>query len=282
MTRRTSLHRRISVGAFNTYFELQSNPSTFDRTTMDSGPAPEYAASVLEQDVKDVDIEIAAKETLALPALRPRPRAKLAPQLLALPHELLLHLLRYLTFADIERLRRTCKALRALASPRQIRILVGAAQLHAALLSHCKTCLFHDPFRSALLLTHPGDVGYPLSSRCVECAFYARDARFRAGAQVLLGNYESVWVCRWCGRPVSADAAPQNEKFHVRCYRLHHHMLLFFFLSGCLQLALGITGAALAWRFFRGVVLVFAPTVVGPSLGCCPNHLLILSCSLAD
>lgn len=189
------------------------------------------------------------------------PRGPHAAHLLALPPELLLYLLRYLAFADIERLRRTCRSLRSLASPNQIRALLGADTLHALLLGHCRTCLAHDPYRSRLLLSKPGDAGFPLASRCIECAFAARDRRMRAGTKLLMANYESVWVCRWCGRPVVGGPTILQNQFHKPCYRSYNRIVLFYFVVGWIQLGIGITAPALAWRYFRGEMLVFGPTV---------------------
>ncbi|KAK0614852.1 hypothetical protein B0T17DRAFT_477610, partial [Bombardia bombarda] len=181
--------------------------------------------------------------------------------LFIIPPELQLMILSHLDFADIERLRRTCKQLRALANPRQIRMLMGPARLYTQLLTHCKSCLVYDPFRSHLILGSPNDPAHPLSNLCVDCAMRADDFRIRVGRKVLLANLASVSVCRWCGWPVIEGAAFSNEQFHRPCYKAYNDTLLVFFTLGWIQLAFGITGAALAWRFFRHVVIVFAPTV---------------------
>ncbi|KAK0723324.1 hypothetical protein B0T26DRAFT_641452 [Lasiosphaeria miniovina] len=181
--------------------------------------------------------------------------------LLTLPPELQLMILRRLNFADIERLRRTCKQLRALASPSQIRTLMGPMQLQMQLLGHCKTCLLHDPFRSRLLLSSSSDPGYPLASRCIDCALQLGDPPIRVGRKIDLANYDNVWVCRWCGTPITECAAYGNEQFHRTCYKSYNDALFFFFVLGWLQLSLGIVGAALAFRYFRDAVLVFAPTL---------------------
>lgn len=187
---------------------------------------------------------------------RPRPL-----HLLTLPPEILLMVLRHLAFADIVRLRETCKQLRALASPQQIRSLMGAAQLRAQLLGHCKSCLLHDPFRSRLLQPTLADPGYPLASRCLDCALKARDPRIRVGRKINLANFDTVWVCRWCGWPIVQGAAFGAEQFHRLCYKRYNDALFGYFVLGWLQLSLGVVASALAWRYFRHAVLVFAPTV---------------------
>lgn len=201
-----------------------------------------------------------AKGPLSLglpPAPEPRPR-----HLLALPHEILLLIILRLDFADIVRLRKTCKALHSLASPQQIRRLFGPAQLRLQLLGHCKTCLLYDPFRSHLLQPTVADSGYPLSSRCLDCAVKDRDPRIRVGKRINLANLDTVWVCRWCGFPIVEGGAFGCEQMHRYCYKRYNDSLFFFFIIGWLQLGLGIVAAALAWRYFRNDILVFAPTVV--------------------
>lgn len=188
------------------------------------------------------------------------PKAPL--HLLTLPPEIQLMIIRHLDFADIVRLRRTCKQIRALATPRQIRTLLGPMQLQTQLLGHCKSCLMHDEDRSRLLLSTPRDPGYPLASRCIRCARNADDPRIQVGKKVHLANFEAVWVCRWCGAPVVEFHAHSNEQYHADCYRAYNKALFFFFILGWVQLTLGITAAGLAWRYVRHAVLVFAPTVV--------------------
>ncbi|KAK4120415.1 hypothetical protein N657DRAFT_579959 [Parathielavia appendiculata] len=188
---------------------------------------------------------------------QPRPR-----HLLALPPEIILMILQQLDFASIARLRLTCKTLRGLASPHQIRILFGGpAQLRMQLLGHCKTCLVHDPFRSRLLQPPLADPGYPLASQCLDCALQARDPRISVGKKIVLANFDTVWVCRWCGYPIVEGAAFGFEQMHRFCYKRYNDVLLCFFVLGWLQLGLGIVAAALAWRYYRDAMLVFAPTL---------------------
>jgi hypothetical protein len=171
-------------------------------------------------------------------------------------------ILQRLDFADIVRLRKTCKQLHALASPRQIRILFGPEQLRMQLLGHCKTCLLYDPFRSRLLQPTLADPGYPLASSCLDCAIKARDPRIRVGKKINLANFDTVWVCRWCGYPIVEGGAFGCEQMHRFCYKRYNDVLFIFFVLGWLQLGLGIVAAALAWRYYRHSQLVFAPTVV--------------------
>jgi hypothetical protein len=191
------------------------------------------------------------------PAPPPQPR-----HLLALPPEILLMVLQRLDFADIFRLRKTCKQLHHLASPSQIRTLFGPAELRRQLLGHCKSCLVYDPSGATLLQPRRADPGYPLASRCLDCAVKARDPRVRVGRKICLASYDTVWVCRWCGYPIVNGAAFGCEQMHRFCHKRYNDALFIFFILGWLQLGLGIVAAALAWRYYRHSVLVFAPTVV--------------------
>ncbi|KAK3356798.1 hypothetical protein B0T25DRAFT_452569 [Lasiosphaeria hispida] len=208
---------------------------------------------------KDKSAETTEKE-FRTPKFEP---TKKLLHLLSLPPEVQLLILSQLRFADIERLRRTCKQLRYLATPHQIRILMGPMQLQNELLGHCKSCLAYDEYRQTLLLSSVTDPGYPLASRCVRCALIAGDPRIRFGKKVRLANFETVFVCRWCGWTIAEPSisAYTNEQFHRECYRGYSNALFFYFLLGWVQLSIGITGAALAWRYFRHVTMVFAPTV---------------------
>ncbi|KAK4198656.1 hypothetical protein QBC40DRAFT_308082 [Triangularia verruculosa] len=196
--------------------------------------------------------------------------------LLALPVELLHSILRHLDFVSILKLRKTCHFLHALASPPQLRILFGRQAMTDLLLQHCKTCFVHHTDGSNLLFCSDEDDGWPLASRCFDCALVAKDERLKIGKKVKLGNEEVVQICRWCGRPIRSDesvAGPgdphsvgnnrrDGRPFHKgQCYRSYNNSLLFFFLLGWLQLMIAITGAALSWRYWRGAVMVFAPSV---------------------
>ncbi|KAK4216466.1 hypothetical protein QBC37DRAFT_279289 [Rhypophila decipiens] len=181
--------------------------------------------------------------------------------LLNLPPELQIMVLRHLEFADIERLRRTCKYLRALASPTTVRTIMGHDCLRSQLMGHCHACLLRDPFRARLLLGNEYDAGWPLNSMCIKCAMKSNDKRIRVGRKVMLGSRVEVWVCRWCGVPVTEGAAAGNEQFHRRCYQSYNLILVFFFLLGWLQFSLGIIASALAWRWWRFTPMVFGPTL---------------------
>ncbi|KAH8884930.1 hypothetical protein GQ53DRAFT_696760 [Thozetella sp. PMI_491] len=208
----------------------------------------EKAAAKLKGDPEDEDEEDEEE-----------PRQPL--HLLALPNELKLMLLNYLEFADIERLRRTCKEFRELANPRWIRTMYGEENLRRLLLGHCKVCLRHDPFRSTLLRADPSDPAYPLASYCLGCAVKQDDQRIRIGKRVQLASFDNVWVCRWCGLPITEGAAYGHEQFHRSCYKRYNDVLFYFFILGWVQLGLGTAGTAMSIRFYRNELLIFAPAL---------------------
>ncbi len=213
-----------------------------------------------DRDPEIMTLAVVVKEEDNPPSPPPPPEP--CPRhLLALPPEILLMILQRLDFADIVRLRRTCKQFHALASPQQLRILFGPAQLRMQLLGHCKTCLLYDPFRRRLLQPTLADPGYPLASCCLDCAVKSGDPRIRVGKKINLANSDTVWVCRWCGVPIIDGGAFGCEQMHRFCYKRYNDALFLFFVLGWLQLGMGITAAALAWKYYRNSILVFAPTV---------------------
>ncbi|KAL2158765.1 hypothetical protein VTH06DRAFT_3956 [Thermothelomyces fergusii] len=205
--------------------------------------------------------------TVELPEDDSRSQRSAAPRLpcprhiLALPPEILLMILQLLDFADIVRLRKTCKRLRALASPQRVRAIFGPDRLHSQLLRHCKTCLLYDPHGSRLLDCSPADAGYPLASCCLDCAVKARDPRIRMGRKIILANLDTAWLCRWCGHVILGRGAPKWEQMHRACYSRYSRSVSVYLFLGWLQFGLGIVAAALAWKYYRHEILVFAPTV---------------------
>ncbi|KAK3303923.1 uncharacterized protein B0T15DRAFT_485713 [Chaetomium strumarium] len=213
------------------------------------------------------------------PPRPPQPPKRRPLHLLTLPPEILIMILQHLNFPAILRVSTTCKQLHHLASPAQISTLVGADWLDAQLQRHCKRCLVHDPWRSIFLTPQPQPrprdcdpsssvCKYALASLCLGCAIKVRDPRIRVGRRVPMAKADVVLVCRWCGFPVVLGfrshhiVISQRDQMHRLCYRRYHHALFVFrFVLGGLQFGLGIVAAALAWRYFRHRVLVFAPTV---------------------
>lgn len=190
-----------------------------------------------------------------------------SPLLNKLPPEILLAIIRRCRFADIVSLRKTCRTFHLLASPSEMRILLGRDQFRHLLRCHCKICLLHNEDRKKLLQSENRDIGYPLSNKCIDCALAAEDPRVKVGRKVHLANFDSVWVCRWCGRPVAETVATNSEQFHRVCYESYSNTLVVFVLLGWIQWCLGIVAGALAWRYFRWNDIVLGPTITSFLLG---------------
>ncbi|OLN86735.1 hypothetical protein CCHL11_03741 [Colletotrichum chlorophyti] len=197
-------------------------------------------------------------------SLDPRRRSRsLGPKtgnsLMDLPPELQLLIIDHLEFGELENLRRTCRFYRNFLTKQTIRDLFGE-QFRLALLAHCYICLKYDPTRGSLLWADYNHPRYPLASKCVDCAH--QEDELAVGKKVALGNYASVWVCRWCGYPVAKASAPNQPEFHKRCYGHYNNVLLVYFVLGWIQLCLGVVAGALCWRYFKDEVLILAPSIV--------------------
>ncbi|KAK7423873.1 hypothetical protein QQX98_000744 [Neonectria punicea] len=179
-------------------------------------------------------------------------------RILDLPMELQFMILRYLNFGDLERLRRTCHFFRDNITKPMIRELFPS--LKYELLSTCYRCLCYDPHRGRLVRPDETNARYPFASECLECV--AKRGGFMVGTKITLGDFTYVWVCRWCGYPISCESAWNQPEFHHRCYRRFHKVLFYFFLVGCAQWVIVIVGSALCWSFYRKEKMVLAPTIV--------------------
>ncbi|KAJ0374835.1 hypothetical protein COL26b_007001 [Colletotrichum chrysophilum] len=184
---------------------------------------------------------------------------KTGNSLMDLPPELQLLIIDHLEFGELENLRRTCRFYRNFLTKQTIRDLFGE-QFRLALLAHCYVCLKYDPTRGSLLWADYNHPRYPLASKCVDCAYQKNE--LSVGKKVALGNYASVWICRWCGYPVTNASAPNQPEFHKGCYEHYNNVLLVYFVLGWIQLCLGVVAGALCWRYFKDKVLVLAPSIV--------------------
>ncbi|RSL67239.1 hypothetical protein CEP54_003302 [Fusarium duplospermum] len=178
--------------------------------------------------------------------------------LVRLPTELHMMIMENLTFGQVEALRRTCRALRGRISKPVIREVFPGIKFE--LLSTCYRCLCYNPLRDTLIRADESDARYPLASECLDCV--AARKGFMVGRRYTLGTWASVWVCRYCGYPVTSAAAWNEPEFHRMCYRRFHWMLFYFFLVGIAQGLVTIIGSALCWGFYNKEKMVLAPTIV--------------------
>ncbi|KAG5750284.1 hypothetical protein H9Q70_007063 [Fusarium xylarioides] len=184
--------------------------------------------------------------------------ANIENELLRLPAELQLMILQHLTFGELESLRRTCRLLRYTINKPFIREVFPG--IKCELLSTCFRCLRHDAMRDHLIHADESDARYPLANECLECV--SSRGGFVVGRMYTLGTFATVCVCRYCGFPVTSDAAWKEYEFHRVCYRRYRMILLYYFLVGCAQSTITIAAASLCWKYYKKEKLVLGPTVV--------------------
>jgi hypothetical protein len=228
-------------------------------------PRPDAKDGANAQEEEDVSLsdESDVEEPPSPPAATLRVTAEPRPplHLLTLPPEIHICLLERLELVDIEQLRRTCWYFKNFATREVVRSIFGRQRLKAMLISYCHLCYFHDPLGGSLL--HAGEITAEAGSfvLCFRCAYREGHIAIKNGALVMLSNREQAFLCPLCGRPTIFSSNP-GGCFHSACLREYKRGKLRFVVLGCLQMSLGIVAVALAWRYFRNVLLVFAPTVV--------------------
>lgn len=234
-----------------------------------SGPAPrpdaKDGADSQEEEHVSLPDESDIQDPSTPPASKLRIRAEPRPQLhlLTLPPEIHVCFLECLELVDIEQLRRTCWYFKNFATREVVRSIFGGPRLNAMRTSYCHLCYFHDPLGGSLL--HAGEITAMAGSfvLCLRCAYREGHIDMRNGAWVMLSTRDQVWLCPLCGRPtISNSSSNRGGCFHSKCSREYKRGKLRFVILGFLQMSLGIVAVALAWRYFRNVLLVFAPTVV--------------------
>ncbi|KAF4456078.1 hypothetical protein F53441_1693 [Fusarium austroafricanum] len=152
-------------------------------------------------DTKDIKNEIVSRKT-------GHDASKLATAnvdnyLVRLPAELQVMILQHLTFGEVESLRRTCRLLRYIISKPFVREVFPTIKFE--LLSTCYRCLRYDPGRDHLIHADESDARYPLANECLDCV--SSRGGFVVGRMYTLGTFATVCVCRYCGFPVTSDAA---------------------------------------------------------------------------
>ncbi|KAF5260392.1 hypothetical protein FOXYS1_8963 [Fusarium oxysporum] len=165
-------------------------------------------------------------------------------ELLRLPAELQLMILQHLTFGEVESLRRTCRLLRHTINKPFIREVFPSIKFE--LLSTCYRCLRYDALRDHLIHADESDARYPLANECLDCV--SSRGGFVVGRMYTLGTFATVCVCRYCGFPVTSDAAWKEYEFH--------------------RSTITIVAASLCWKYYKKEKLVLGPTVVNFLMAC--------------
>lgn len=166
---------------------------------------------------------------------------------LALPPELQLKVLSYLDFGDIERLRRTCRFFRARVSTPLVRSLL-APHFAWHIRFTCRLCLKQHTAGASLVSTDRHDASFPLSSRCVECVW--KEKGFDVGRKYLMGSDVAVFVCRWCGRPVTSQPAWNQPEFHKPCFKRYTQVVFLYYFIGLVQWVLVFIASGMCWHYF--------------------------------
>ncbi|XWX00591.1 hypothetical protein V2A60_008612 [Cordyceps javanica] len=175
--------------------------------------------------------------------------SELLNRFLALPPELQFRVLSYLDFGDLERLRRTCSFFHTNVSPQLVRRLLHP-NFHHHIRFTCRICLKqHWGGAGALVSTDKFDSHFPLSSRCVECVW--NEKGFDVGKKYLMANNVAVFVCRWCGRPVTTQPAWNQPEFHKKCFKRYTQVVFLYYLIGLAQWVVVFVASGMCWRYFR-------------------------------
>lgn len=205
-------------------------------------------------------------EISLLPLSRPKPaggasgcvpRQTLLSCFLQLPPELQFKILSYLDYGEIQRLRRTNRLFRRSITPLVIQSLLP--NLLDDILSTCYLCLTQKD-ASVVVRGEYAHPRFPFASRCVECL--ARRSGLMVGQRYTLTSLESVFVCRWCGIPVTHLTGWHQPEFHIVCYQKYKGTLATHFGIGALQWMVVIVGSALCWHYFRHDMMVVVPVAV--------------------
>ncbi|KAK8142099.1 hypothetical protein G3M48_009343 [Beauveria asiatica] len=187
-------------------------------------------------------------------------KRRLLDHFLALPPELQLKILSYLDFGDLERLRRSSRFFLANVSPKLVRSLLKPHFRHHIRYT-CRICLEqYWEGGEALVSTDEHDPRFPLSSRCIDCVW--RQKGFVVGIRYFMANNDAVFVCRWCGRPVTRQPAWNQPEFHKKCFKRYTKVVFFYYLIGVGQWVVVFIASGLCWHFFRSRAMWVVGVVV--------------------
>ncbi|KAM3554914.1 hypothetical protein ARSEF4850_006237 [Beauveria asiatica] len=187
-------------------------------------------------------------------------KRRLLDHFLALPPELQLKILSYLDFGDLERLRRSSRFFLVNVSPKLVRSLLKPHFRHHIRYT-CRICLEqYWEGGEALVSTDEHDPRFPLSSRCIDCVW--RQKGFVVGIRYFMANNDAVFVCRWCGRPVTRQPAWNQPEFHKKCFKRYTKVVFFYYLIGVGQWVVVFIASGLCWHFFRSRAMWVVGVVV--------------------
>ncbi|KAL7906965.1 hypothetical protein GGI35DRAFT_100692 [Trichoderma velutinum] len=184
------------------------------------------------------------------------PRQTILSCFLQLPPELQFKILGYLDFGEIQRLRQTCRLFRESIDDEVVMSLFP--RMFETMLSTCYVCLKHAR-GNEIVLGNVAHVRFPMTSKCFNCI--ARRSCFMVGKRYTLANSETVYVCRWCGIPVTAEMGWNQPEYHVPCYQKYKMVFGLHYTIGVVQWVAVLCGSALCWHYFRRQLMVTIPIV---------------------
>ncbi|KAL7794193.1 hypothetical protein V8C37DRAFT_71117 [Trichoderma ceciliae] len=218
---------------------------------------PTFPASVVFRDKALTEISLRPSRPKPSHGSLGIPRQTLLSCFLQLPPELQLKILSYLDYGEIQRLRRTNRLFRRSINQTVVQSLFP--RLLDDILCTCYICLTQKNANEIIRgdFAHPR---FPLASRCFECA--AKQSGFMVGKRYTMVNLESIWICRWCGYPVTEMTGWSQPEYHIICYQKYKGVLATHFGIGAMQWMIVIIGSALCWHYFKHEKMVVAPTAV--------------------
>ncbi|KAL6789815.1 hypothetical protein J3E68DRAFT_412443 [Trichoderma sp. SZMC 28012] len=190
------------------------------------------------------------------------PRQTMFSRFLQLPPELQFKILGYLDFGEIQQLRQTCRLFRNSINREVTRYLFP--RLNEWKLRTCYICLKYRE-ENEIVMGSALHMEYPFTSKCFDCI--ARRSYFMVGKSYTLANSEAIYVCRWCGIPVTVETGWNQPEYHVPCYEKFKRVIVLHYTIGMAQGMVVLAGSALCWHYFKHQLMVIIPVVFAFIMG---------------
>ncbi|PNP44178.1 hypothetical protein THARTR1_11069 [Trichoderma harzianum] len=185
------------------------------------------------------------------------PRQTVFSCFLQLPPELQFKILGYLDYGETQRLRQTCRLFRDSINNEVMVSLFP--RIFDTMLRTCYICL-KQTRESQIVLGNAAHARFPMTSKCFKCM--ARRSCFRVGKIYTLGNSEVVYVCRWCGIPVTAEMGWNQPEYHIPCYQMYEMAIALHYTVGVVQWAVMLCGSGLCWHYIKRQRIATVPIII--------------------
>lgn len=179
-----------------------------------------------------------------------------------LPREMQIMILSYLSFGEMERLRRTCKFLRVYISKPMMRVIYPKIDL--AILQTCRLCLISQLYGKDIVVSGQDHPQYPFSGNCVKCL--VNRSELMVDTKYTLGCGADSFICRLCGLPVIITEEWDDRHFHVKCQASYLDQTVTFLFAGFLQAVFNVIATSLCWAFYNDRALILGCTTVSKHL----------------